>query len=328
MRKDRSMAKAKEYAMVYHNLALMLEAGVPIVKSLRTVTSGSQGKLKKAFSAVTKDVSGGTSMAEAMGKHPKVFRPIDVTVVEVGEESGGLPDSLNHLSQWYQLIARLKRIMVSGLMLPVMILHLGAFLSPVPFLIMGIVDLNGYLMKAIGTLAWLYVPAGVILGIVYFTPNTGILRRMLDYVILRIPVLRRAVRHLSLSRYCQAFHLLIKAGVPAVQCAQKATEMTGNAGIADMLKGGIESARAGRLFSEGFSDKLPLDFRESWQVGEETGDLDDVAQRLAQNTAEKAEWTFEQLAFWLPRLIYFGVLALMAIRVLQGYAAIGYSLSL
>jgi type IV pilus assembly protein PilC len=193
---------------------------------------------------------------------------------------------------------------------------------------MGTDGLHGYLMKAAGTLAWLYVPGAVILGVVYFTPNTGILRRSLDYAILRIPVLRRAVRHLSLSRYCQAFYLLIKAGVPAVQCAQKATEMTGNAGIADMLKGSIESVRVGRLFSEGFSDKLPLEFRESWQVGEETGDLDDVAQRLAQSTAEKAEWTFEQLAFWLPRLIYFGILILMAIRVFQGYAAIGYSVPL
>ena len=112
------MAKAKEYATVYHNLAIMLEAGVPIVKSLRTVTPGSRGKLKKAFSAISKDVSGGTSMAEAMCKHPKVFRPIDITVVEVGEESGGLPDSLNHLSQWYQLSARLKRLIVSGLNFP------------------------------------------------------------------------------------------------------------------------------------------------------------------------------------------------------------------
>jgi len=67
---------AKKLGLVYHNLSVMLEAGVPVVRSLNSVTSGLEGKLQKAFQAVAKDVSSGKQIAEAMSKHPKVFEEL------------------------------------------------------------------------------------------------------------------------------------------------------------------------------------------------------------------------------------------------------------
>lgn len=314
------MADAR--AILYHNLYLMLDAGVPILKSLRTVGSGVKGKRARAFAAISDIVAGGNSLADAMARFPKVFDPLDVLVVEAGETSGNLPEILNDLSDWYNFRDRIKRIIRSGLALPVVIIHIAAFLIPVRFLIMGSMSLPDYFRYAAGTLSLFYVPAAIIWAIVNLTPRTGPLRRLLDRLVIRIPLLGRAVRRLALSRYCRTFSMLLKAGVSAGQCAEKSTEVAGNTCIADQLKGAAESARAGNLFSEGFSQELPLDFLDIWRVGEETGNLDDVTQRLARSNSELAQWSFRELSRWVPRIVYFLVVFYIAFHVVSGFKAV------
>ncbi len=92
--------------------------------------------------------------------------------------------------------------------------------------------------------------------------------------------------------------------------------------MTDLLKGGAESARAGKSVYEGFSGKLPTDFLQLWQIGEEAGELDKTVKRLGDNTSETAEWLFVEFCRWLVRLIYFLILAVLAIIVLSMGAAI------
>ncbi len=309
-------------AILYHNLYLMLDAGVPILKSLRTVGSGVKGKRAKTFAEISDIVADGNSLAEAMARFPKVFDPLDVLVVEAGETSGNLSEILNDLSDWYNFRNRIKRTILSGLVLPVMIIHIAAFLIPVPLLILGGIGLSGYFRDVAQTLALLYVPAVSIWAIVHLTPRTGPLRRLLDRLVMRIPLLGRAIRRLALSRYCRTFHMLLKAGVSAGQCAEIAAEVVSNTYIADQLKGAAESARAGNLFSEGFSQKLPLDFLDVWRIGEETGALDDVTQRLARSNSEIAQLSFSELSRWVPRIVYFLTVFYLAIHVVSGFKAI------
>ena len=80
-----------------------------------------------------------------------------------------------------------------------------------------------------------------------------------------------------------------------------------------------KSVKEGEMFSEGFSTNLPLDFREAWLVGEETGNLDEVTKRLADSYAANAEFIFTQLATWLPRIVYFIVCIKIALDVVKGY---------
>ena len=314
------MADAR--AILYHNLYLMLDAGVPILKSLRTVGSGVKGKRAKAFAAIADIVADGNSLAEAMARFPNVFDPLDVLVVEAGETSGNLPEILNNLSDWYNFRDRIKRIIRSGLVLPVMIIHIAAFLIPAPALIMGSIDLSGYFCSVAQTLAFLYVPAVGIWAVTRLTPETGFFRRLFDRSVTRIPLLGRAICRLSLSRYCRTFHMLLKAGVSAGQCAEMAAKVVGNTCIADQLKGAAESARAGNLFSEGFSQKLPLDFLDVWRIGEETGALDDVTQRLARSNSEIAQLLFSELGRWVPRIVYFLVVFYLALHVVSGFKAV------
>jgi len=122
--------------------------------------------------------------------------------------------------------------------------------------------------------------------------------------------------------------MLYKAGIPIVQSADKAAALTGNTVIADLFEGGAESARNGNAVVSGFSDKLPLDFLNIWQVGEETGSLDNVTRRIADNYADSAELLFTEFARWLPRLIYalICLLMIMTIFKMAGLITSSYSI--
>ena len=137
-----------------------------------------------------------------------------------------------------------------------------------------------------------------------YTPKTGVLRKLVDGVILKLPLMGRAAKHLALSRYLRAFHTMFKAGVPVVRCAEMSANVTGNAVVREWVKPGAESARAGHPVSEGFGREFPKDFLDAWLVGEESGKLAEVTERLGRIAVEKAEWMIDQIAKWLPRLIY------------------------
>ncbi len=317
---------AKKLATVYHNLSIMLEAGIPVQRALNTTASGLKGELRKTFLALAKGVSAGNGLAETMSKYPNVFATLDVTLVEAADTSGSMPATMKRLSQWYDFRNRLKNRLISGLMLPLVIIHIAAFVGPLPFLFMGIINRAGYIIQVAKILALFYIPMVLILAALRLMPRTGTLRRFLDALVLKIPVLGQALRKIAISRYCWAFNMLYKAGIPITQCAQQAIGITGNVIVADMLKGGAESARAGNMVCEGFSQMLPADFLNLWRIGEETGELDNCIKRLADNTSESAEQLFAEFVQWLPRLIYFLICVVLVILILKGAAVVFGSL--
>ncbi len=302
-------------AQVYNNLSIMLEAGVPVRQCLRTAVSAARGKLRRAWGEVAQAVWQGDGLAEAMRKHPKEFAELDVLLIEAGEVSGGLPEMLRRLSQWYSFRERTKKMVISGMMLPVLVLIAAALVIPFPRWFMGNISGWGYLLEAAKPLAVLFVPIGVIWGIVRYTPKTGVLRKLVDGTALKIPLVGRAVKQLALSRYFRAFHTLFKAGVPVIRCVETSAEVTGNAVVREWVKPGAQSARTGHPVSEGFGREFPKDFLNAWLVGEESGKLEEVSERLARTAAEKAEWTISQVCKWLPILIY-GLICIWMIRMI------------
>ena len=305
---------ARTHADVYHSLSVMLAAGLPLLRALQTVTAGLRGRLAAVFRTVAGDIERGDPPAEAMAKHPKAFGPLDVLMVEVGHTSGNLAEYFEDLSTWHRFRYRLRGIILSGLMLPLVLIHAAALIIPAPNLILGRMDAVQYLLSVIGTLAIFYIPAACILAVVYLTPKTGLLRSTLDAMVIWIPVLGGAVLHLGLSRYSRASHMLYKAGTSLVQCCEAAAGVVGNTKVRSWLDGGTQSARAGGPVSAGLSSRLPLEFIETWRTGEEAGAMEDVTARLAANSADIAEHRFTELARWLPRIVYFIVCIFLSQR--------------
>ncbi len=303
---------------LYHNLSVMLAAGVSVVRALQTVPKG--GRIGRVFQQIAASVADSQSLAEAVEHHKSSFDPLDVALIRIGEDTGQLPEMFEMLSEWYAFCQRLRRIIGSGLMLPVVMIHLLALMAPVPSFAMGGWDVGLYIQSAIGILLLFYIPAAVVLGVIYLTPRRGLLRTLLDTFVLAVPVLGPAVRDVALSRYCRIFAIGLKAGLPIRRAADLAAQVAGNTVIRRAVAGGIDAVKRGEEISTGFSSRrLPEEFIAVWQVGEETGDLDESTERLGRIYAENAQRRFQALAVWTPRMVYAIVAAVMAWHIIKSY---------
>lgn len=304
-------------ATIYHNLAVMLDAGLPIIKSLDTVSEGLQGHLRKIFSDISNSVSRGNRLADSMAEYPKVFADLDVMLVKTAEMSGELPNCFKMLSNWYEFRNRIKKIILSGLFLPLLIFHILVLIVPMPSMVLGKISMAEYTMQVTKVLGILYLLIGITLTVYHSIPNTGLLRRFFDALILRIPLLGRAVLQLSICRYCRAFNMLYKAGVPIRECATQAPEVTGNLVISELFKGGATSVAAGNMTSDGFSRSLPLEYLNLWQTGEQTGELDKMIDKIAEIAGDKADRLLTEFARWLPKLAYALVCLVLIILIFK-----------
>jgi len=273
--------------------------------------------MKIIFSRISQSVSKGNTIADSMAKHPRAFARLDLMLIKSAEFSAELPNCLKMLSNWYELKTRLKRIFISRCILSGIILHILVVIFPLLHLILGKISTSEFFIKIATALGTIYLLIAIPLTIYRSMPNTGILRRLLDALILRIPILGHGIRQLSISRYCMGFNMLYKAGVPIAQCAAQATELTGNLIIADIFKGGTTSIEAGNMAYEGFSRKLPLDYLNIWQTGEQSGELDKMSDKIAEISGDRAELLFTEFARWLPILIYTIICIFIIIQIFK-----------
>ncbi|MBN2270167.1 MAG: type II secretion system F family protein [Sedimentisphaerales bacterium] len=313
---------AKGLATVYDNLSTLLAAGVPLIRSLRTVSAGLKGRLRQVFAKATSTVEKGMPLSEAMSLHPKVFARLDIMIIHAAEESGNLAEALDMLGHWYEFSRRIRNLTLASLALPILMAHLAAVIYPVPALVWSDWDFAAYRRTALLiVLVLCYIPAALIICIIRFTPQTGAMRRIVDRISLRMPLfLGRALRKLALSRYCWIFHMTSQAGMPITECSEMAANGAGNMVVADLFMACTASVKAGNSFSDGLSPKLPPEFVEPWRIGEETGRLDEISKRLAQKNGEDAEFWFKQFAVWFPRAYYGVIAAVMIVMVFKGYA--------
>jgi len=313
---------SKSLATVYHNLSVMLQAGVPLLRSLETAGSAAPARLRRTLQQIKQQISQGSSLAEAAREHTKLFGPIDLAVIEAAEISGQLAELLGLLARQHEFSHRLRRQLRAGLILPAMVLHIGALAAPIPTLVLGKSGLQRYLFSVAAILAIFYVPTVAVILIMHFCRREGPAKYLLDRLVLHVPVLSQAIRDIALSRFCRIFHTLTKAGVPAADCVSLAAAGCGNTVMARLVRGGAESARQGQPVLEGFSPKLPELLLCRWQIGEESGQLEKITAQLAQTYAEQGEFYLGEFVRWLPRVIYFAICGLMIYFIFRNYQAI------
>jgi len=316
---------SKKLGIAYDNLSTMLEAGLPVLRSLDTLSQGLRVPYKQAFLNVRQRISKGSSFAGAMGEDKKVFGPLDIMIIDSAETGGTLGESFSLLSHWHEFSDKMGKLLLSGLILPAFVITIAAFIVPIgPMVISGLDNWNTnlYLHRVLTILSMFYVPAITIFCIIRFTPKTGPLRRFLDIVTLRIPGLGSAIYRLSISRYCRVFQMLSSAGVPITECVDKAGVSCGNAVVAALFEPMTDAVKAGKPSSEGLGTSLPPEFRGIWEVGEETGSLDNAVGKLADNYAYAAEFRFRIFARWFPIFVYVCVAIVLIYFVFQGFSLI------
>ena len=298
----------------------MLDAGVPITRALQSASK--TGRYGRLFRTIEEQVVAGNSLSDVIRRYPRQFGKLDQALIHVGEETGQLAEMFEELSLWYSFRQRLNRTMSSGMAFSILMIHALAFIAPVVPFALGGFDGGIYLNGFLRIIAIFYIPALMILAIVFLTPKRGPLRWMLDSFVIRMPLLGKAICELELSRYSKIFAITYKAGVPILQCVEMATDAVGNQVMQQRFSGACETVRQGGAMAPGFSQMLPREFICIWEVGEESGEIDESARRLGNMHADNAERYFSLIAEWVPRIIYAIVSCVMIYYIFKGFGMI------
>jgi len=292
----------KEKAVWASKLAALVDAGVPIVRSLDLMAS--QQKLpmfKKALVAVQLEVNQGTAMGAAMRQWPKVFDQLTVAMVEAGEAGGVLDESLKRLAKLLEDNARLQNQIKGALGYPVAVLVIAilVFLGMTIFLIptfAGIFEDLGAelplftqlmvdLSKLLRSSASLVFAGGLLVGVWLFARyyNTHKGRRVVDRLMLRLPLFGDLIMKTATAQFCRIFSSLTRAGVPILMSLEISSETAGHSIISDAILASRTLVQEGVLLSTALNRQkvLPEMALSMLAIGEETGEMDQMLSKVA-----------------------------------------------
>ena len=292
----------KEKAIWASKLAALVDAGVPIVRSLDLMAT--QQKLpmfKKALTSVGLEVNQGTAMAAAMRQWPKVFDQLTIAMVEAGEAGGVLDESLKRLAKLLEDNARLQNQIKGALGYPVAVLVIAIlvflgmtiFLIPtfagifedlgaeLPMFTQLMVDLSALLRSSASLIFAGILMVGAWMIGRYYNTHKG--RRVIDKLILKLPLFGDLIMKTATAQFCRIFSSLTRAGVPILMSMEISSETAGNSIISDAILDSRTMVQEGVLLSTALTRQkvLPDMALSMLSIGEETGEMDRMLSKVA-----------------------------------------------
>ena len=284
------------------NLGSMLSAGLHLSRALSVLERQStKKKLKDLLVELNDGIKQGKTLSDSMAKFPSIFSSLFVSMVKVGEESGGLSDSLKAVAFQMDTVYDLKRKVRGAMIYPAIILSvmliIGALLLiyVVPTLTATFKELNTELPVStkfvIGISDFLrdHTLFGILIIIVvssagYFAFKTKIGHRIFDRVILKIPLVSNLVRETNTARSARTLSSLLSAGVPVTNALIITSDVLQNSFYKDVLRNAEASIEKGLPLSGIFGehqDIYPIFLSEMVAVGEETGKISEMLSGVA-----------------------------------------------
>ena len=291
----------KDIVVFSRQLAVMLNATVPIVQSLRIMQAQTSNPLLKTMCRqMADDVDGGLQMSAAFAKHPQAFSRFYVAMIRSGETSGRLDEVLTYLADQmekdYDLVSRIRGAMIYpifiisalvavGIIMMVFIIpRMGVMLqetgAKLPMATRILIGTSNFMINYWWLLAAVVIGGGIFLRL-YLKTKGG--RVAWDNLKLRIPIFGMIVSKIIVVRMTRSLSTLIRGGVPIGTALQITSEVVDNAAFRDLLEGTIDEVRDGNSITTRFSDSklVPKIVSEMMSIGEQTGKLDDILDRIA-----------------------------------------------
>ena len=317
----------REKALFANKMAALVDAGVPIVRSLSLMAEQQKMPLfKRALQAVTADVTQGEGLGVAMRRWPKVFDKLTIAMVEAGEVGGVLDETLRRLSIVLEGNAKLQNQIKGAMGYPVSVLVIAilVFLGMTIFVIptfAGIFDSLGAKLPAFTQLlvdlskllrspfALVLVAALVVLVALflrYYATPGGRLR--VDGIMLKVPLFGELIQKVATAQFCRTFSSLTRAGVPILLALEISQDTAGNSVISKAIVESRQDVQEGVPLSVGLSRKqvFPDLAMSMLGIGEETGQMDAMLSKVADFYEDEVEATVKVLTSMLePLMIVF-----------------------
>ena len=320
---------AKQLTQFTRQLSTLCDAGLPLVRSLKILEGQMKpGSLKNSLIDVTEDVQAGTSLSEAFSKHPKIFDKLYVNLVRAGEAGGVLDVILQRLADFKEKAEKLKARVKGALVYPVAVMCVagGILLFIMYWIIPKFVDMfkemgmkNGLplptlLLQELSNFVvhfWFLIP--VFIGGLIFAfkmiSRSEAGRLTLDRLQIRLPLFGTIARKAIISRFSRTLGTLIASGVPILEALSIVKEATGNAVIGAAVADVHDSIREGDTIAEplrqsGVFDEVVIHMIE---VGEETGELDKMLMKVADNYDNEVDAAVSGLMSLFEPLLIIGL---------------------
>jgi type IV pilus assembly protein PilC len=324
----RARVSLKALTQFTSQLSTLQDAGLPIVRSLRILEGQlERGPFKAVLGDVTEDVEAGSPLSEAMAKHPGVFDGLYTNMVKAGEAGGVLDVILSRLAGFMEKSQRLRKRIKGAMVYPIVVftvtllilLLIMVFVVPkfetvfkslpglgeLPALTRALQAFSRFLLEQ-----WWAVLIGIVVIVlgVKMIARSAPGRRFFDRVKLNLPIVGPLVRKVIVARFSRTFGTLIASGVPILEALDICRNTAGNVVMERALDEVRESISEGGAIAEplgesGIFDDIVVNMID---VGEETGELDKMLIRVADNYDEEVDVSVGALVSILePLLIVF-----------------------
>jgi type IV pilus assembly protein PilC len=307
----------KQLTAFTRQLSTLQDAGLPLLRSLQILESQLKpGKLKNILLGVCEDVEGGSALSEAMSKHPRAFDTLYCKMVAAGEIGGVLDIILQRLADFMEKSMRLKRKIKGALVYPIVVVVVA--IAILTFIMIFIipqfeaiftdfgVELPALTMWLVNTSRWMAgtepgqaVPGFVFViaapFLIYFffklIRKAGPGKAATDTMLLWTPIFGKLVRKTTIARFTRTLGTLISAGVPILEAITITSQTSGNYVFEKALMKVHDSIREGESFADPLRESKTCDaiVVNMIDVGEETGELDAMLLKIADNYDEEVD---------------------------------------
>src|SRR6202451_2696597 len=349
-RKSRRV-RPKHLAVFYSQLADLLRAGVPLLRSLELLErKTNHSGLRVVLEAVREDVAEGTRLAEAMRKHPRVFSELAVSMVRAGEEGAFVEDVLKRIADFTDHQEMLKSRVTGAMVYPIFLMVMGTvvviamltFFVPkftpifermaskgnLPAATTWLLTISDTLQRY-GIVVLLIIAGGVFYTMRWARTDAG--RLVFDRMRLRLYGIGPIFRSFAVSRFCRILGTLLRNGVPILESLRIAKDATGNRVLSDAIASAADNVSTEKALAAplGSCGEFPLEIVEMIAVGEEANNLEqvliDVADTLERQTNRTLDLFVRMLEpvmlTVLAGIVLFVVVALL-LPILQSSTAV------
>ncbi len=294
--------RQKDLVLFSRQLSTLIGAGVPIVQGLTILLNQVDNPaFKTVITSVREDIESGTSITEALSRHPAVFSELYVNMVRSGELGGILDVILERLSGYLESAATLRGKIRSAMVYPAVIAFVAGAVTA--FLVIVVVPAFVKIFEQAGAELPLptrillmfsnflkhyiiFIIIGLIVFVVglrqYYRTEAGSMR--IDTMLLRVPIFGPLLRKVAVAKFTRTFGTLVKSGVPILQALETVAKTSGNRVIEKAVLAAKEAIREGERISQPLRESgvFPPMVTQMISVGEETGNLDAMLSKIAE----------------------------------------------
>jgi len=314
---------AKQINPFTRQLSTLQNADIPIVQSLTILeTQMRRGLLKSAVGDIIADIKGGDTLSIAMSKHPKVFDKLYVNIINAGEISGTLDAILERLATYREKTQKLKRKIISAMMYPTtVILASCAILSAImmfiiprfakmfqemgvalPWLTAALISVSNFLFVYWYSIFGIPVAVFIIFKLI---GKIDICRLIIDRLKFRIPVFGKLINKSVVSKFARTLATLISSGVPILEALNNVRNVTGNVAMSKAVNKIHDSIREGESIARPLKESKICEAMvvNMVEIGEQTGELDKMLTKIADNYDNDIDSLVESLTSLLEPFI-------------------------